>query len=101
MFRKDGSNSFKLVIEANDPSPISVEYISFATSEMNSAKFFFNCSFSLAKPETVSNKAHPPITDDRLPSPIALRNRKLIKHIRCTSETNRKKNVMISFPFSA
>lgn len=74
VFRKEGLDSFKLIAEANDPEPIPIEYISFGSWNTNLVKFYFNCSFSFAKPDAVSATTDHPLLANDVPSTIDLRN---------------------------
>lgn len=74
VYRKEGLDSFKLIGEANDPEPIPVEYISFGSWNTNLVKFYFNCSFSFAKPDAVSATTEHPLLANDVPSTIDLRN---------------------------
>lgn len=78
VFRKEEDESFKLIIEANNPEPIPVEYISFGSYANNLVKYYFNCSFSFGTPDTVSRPDHPSLVRDIIPSSIGLRNCKTL-----------------------
>lgn len=78
IYRKDGSRSFELVGETNDPDPIEVEYVSFGSSQASRAQFHFNCSFSLAATDAVSTATdHPLLAKTDAPPTVDLRNCKM------------------------
>lgn len=74
IFRKEDLQSFKLIAEASDPNPIPVEYISFGSYNANLVKFYFNCSFSFATPDTISTATDHPLLARDVTSTIDLRN---------------------------
>lgn len=60
--------------EAFDPDPLPVEYISFGSYNTNLVKFYFNCSFSFAKPDAVYDTTDHPLLAKDVPASIDLRN---------------------------
>lgn len=43
-----------MLIEAKDPNPIPVKYVSFGSFKTSLVKYSFNCSFSFALPDTIT-----------------------------------------------
>lgn len=75
LFRKKDTFAYKLIAKAHDPEPFSVDYISFGSSDTSLAKFYFNCSFSLATPDAIYDTTDHPLLVNTVPASINLKNR--------------------------
>lgn len=74
IYRKEDTQSFALLAEAEDPEPLKSEYISFGSWNKNLVKFYFNCSFSLGQPDEVFDTTEHPLLSRDVPKAITLRN---------------------------
>lgn len=74
VFRKEDTLAFKLIAEAKDLNPLSVEYVSFGSLNTNLVKLYFNCSFSLATPKTINEDNINALLASDVPPSVNLKN---------------------------
>lgn len=78
LFRKKNTFAFKLIAEAHDPEPFFIDHIGFGSSNAKLAKFYFNCSFSVATPDAIYDTTDHPLLVNTVLASINLKNRKWI-----------------------
>lgn len=75
LFRKKPTFPFKLIAKAHDPEPFSIDDIGFGSSDANLAKFYFDCSFSVATPDAMYENTPHPLLVNTVPESVNLKNR--------------------------
>lgn len=74
IYRREDTQPFVLLAEAEDPEPLQSEYISFGSWNKNLVKFYFNCSFNFGTPDEVLDTTDHPLLVRDVPASIDLRN---------------------------